>query len=128
ELGARAVHFHLDCRSVLAPAAEGVVEAADFPGDALADVLTHEGPVGGIGELLDGNAAARELLARVPEDLAELRVGEGDAPVLDDIDAGDRLLDQRAEAVLGWFQRLFAPGRSNRFLLRPVHPRSSSVN
>src|SRR5207237_5913975 len=89
-------------------------------GDPLTDVVADGGPVRGVGELLDGDAA-RELLVRVPEDLAQLRVRVDDATVLHHVDACDRLLDQRAKAVLAGSQGLLARGRGGRYLLRPAH-------
>ena len=42
-----------------------------------------------------------QLVERVSEPFAQPRIGVGEASVVDDVDAGDRLLDQRAEAALG---------------------------
>ncbi len=126
ELGARSVHLDLDRGAVLPPRAEGVVHALHLAREAPADVLADQRPVRLAGELLDGDAAAGEVLARVAEDLAELRVRVDHPAVLDDVDAGDRLLYERAEAVLAR-GRSFPRGRGGRCLLLRAHPSASFV-
>ncbi len=103
--GARAVHLDVDGRAVLAPSAEGVVDALQLSLHAQPQVLADDGQVLGPGQL-HHRLDVLHLRLRVAEDLGELGVHVDELVVLDDVAADDGLLDQPAELVLARLERL----------------------
>ncbi len=98
------MHLEIDLPSVLAHAAEGVVDAGPGSFQAQPEVLAHQRQIFRPGQLR--HRLLVQLGQRVAEDLRQLRIGVRVAIVLDDVAADNRLLDQPAELVLARFQRL----------------------
>jgi hypothetical protein len=104
--GDRAVHADVDHAAVLAQAAEAV-DAALCILPASRSAMFSATVVRSSGATSASTAKANDLRGRVvAEHRRHARIDVGEAPVLDHVDAGDRLLHQRAKARLAFREAL----------------------
>jgi hypothetical protein len=99
------MNFDRDALAIAAHAAAGVVDAADLTVKAAPDGFDDGGAVLRADELVGSNPVDQLRGGCVPEDGGEAGIDVAQAIVLTDVDAGDRLLDQGAKALLALSER-----------------------
>ena len=110
ELHPPPVHLDLDRPAVAADPGKGVVRVRDLAFDPPPQELDHPCAVGRRHLVTDLDARDVILRRGKPEDRRERTIDVPVTPVLDDVDAGERLLDQAAESLLALAQSALGRG------------------